>query len=338
MKKRNTILFMFVVLVSISFIIGCTDQSKEVNKGNRDNSGLSTIRYGGQHYPGEYVLAGDPGIWTENGISVEHTLFSSGAENNEALISGNVDINAGSDTKSNALFNAMPGEVVLIGTLQRGNRYSTIVRSDSDIESWDDLRGKTIATRFGTGAESVIRKYYDQNGYSWDDFKYVNLKIEDMSAALEQGQIDAFTAWEPTPAIAEAKGIGRVMRTYGDVSLVPVCLHTTKKYAAGHENEIVHFLAAHLDKAELIKNNPKEAAQIASDAASAGGIEIDPLAFEKIFERIDFNLDIDEDVISSIKETGEFLVEQGKIKSVPEIEFDESYLIKAKELREKGSY
>lgn len=330
MKSGVILSFILAIMFCAIFAVGCTDSQ---DSGVQKSGDLPTVRYGGQNYPGEYVLAGDPGIWTNNGINVEHTLFSSGAENNEALISGTVDINAGSDTKSIALFNAMPDEVIIIGTLQRGNRYSTIVRNDSDIQSWDDLKGKTVATRFGTGAESILRKYYDLNGYSWDDFNYVNLKIEDMSAALEQGQIDAFTAWEPTPGIAEAKGIGRVLRTYGDISLVPVSLHTTKAYAAEHEDEIVRFLAAHLEKSELIKNDPKKAAEIASSAAAARGIEIDPLAFEKMFERIDFSIDFDEDVIDSIYETGEFLVAEGKVESVPVIEYDKSFIEKAKQLR-----
>ena len=48
-----------------------------------------------------------------------------------------------------------------------------------------------------------------------------------MIAALDNEQIEAFTAWEPTPAIAEAMGIGRMLRTYGDIALVPASIHTT---------------------------------------------------------------------------------------------------------------
>ena len=34
-----------------------------------------------------------------------------------------------------------------------------------------------------------------------------------MPAALQAGQIDAFTAWEPTPAIAIDQGIGKILRS-----------------------------------------------------------------------------------------------------------------------------
>jgi len=324
-KYLSLLTYIFIASLLIS---GCIEESS-VGEGNE----LPLVRYGGQHYPGEYVLAGSPDIWNKYGIQVDHTLFSSGAENSEALITERVDINCGSDTKTVALFNAMQGDIIIIGTLQKGNRYSTVVRTDSEIESWDDLKGKKVATRYGTGAESILRKYYEMNGYNWEDFDYVNMKIEDMPAALESGQIDAFTAWEITPSITEAKGIGTVMRTYGDVALTPVSIHTTKEYASQHEDEIVRFLAAHLEKAELIQNNPEEAATLATNAASERGANVLPEAFERVFNRINFELDVNEETIGSINDTALYLYEEGKIETIPTIEYDASYLEKAKQLR-----
>ncbi len=296
---------------------------------------LEKIRYGGQYYPGEFVLFGEPSFWSDRGVEVEHTLFSSGAENNEALVAGNLDINCGSDSKTVAIFNAIPNKALIIGILQRGDRYATVVREDSNYDSWNDLAGKKVATRFGTGAEGVLRKYYEREGYSWENFQYVNLKIEDMAAALESGQIEAFTAWEPTPGIVEAKGIGRVMRTYGDVALVPVSIHTTRKYAREHQEEIVRFLAAQLDKAELIRENPKEAAKIASTAAAKKGITVSSEAFEKVFSRIDFTIEFDQKIIDAINQTADFLVSQGKIQEKPELEWDTSFIEEAKKLRQE---
>jgi len=217
--------------------------------------------------------------------------------------------------------------------VQRGNRYTTIIRADSDYTSWDDLIGKKVATRFGTGAEGVLRKYYAQEGYKWEDFDYVNLKIEDMVAALDAGQIEAFTAWEPTPAIAEAQGVGKVLRTYGDIALVPASIHTTKEFAYNHRDLVVKFLAAQLDKAEMIKTAPEEAAQIAVDAAAQKGIDVSAGAFETVFGRINFQIEFNYTVIEAINDTAQFLYEQGKIDKIPTLVYDQTFLDEAKELR-----
>jgi ABC-type nitrate/sulfonate/bicarbonate transport system substrate-binding protein len=292
----------------------------------------SQLRYGGQYYAGEFLLYGHPEFWEQRQLEVNHILFSSGAENNEALIAGTVDVNCGADTRTVALFNAIPDEALIIGTVERGDRYVTVVRVDSTYRSWDELRGKTVATRFGTGAEGILRKYYDQEGLRWEDFKYVNLNVEDMIASLEIGQIEAFTAWEPTPAIAEANGIGRPLRAYGDIGSVPACIHTTRSFAYGHEEVLVRFLAAHLDKAELIRSNPSQAAAMAVEAAARTGLTVPAGAFETVFRRVDFSVDIDESIIESIGETADFLYEQGKIDRKPELAWDRGFLEKALEM------
>lgn len=321
-NKKYLSIAIFGLLIATSMFTGCIGKEKGVE-----------IRYGGQYYPGEFLLEGK-NFWEKYDLKVQHILFSSGSENNQALISREIDINCGSDSKTVALFNAIPDRALIIGTIQRGDRYATVVRIDSNYQSWENLKGKTVATRLGTGAEQVLRRYFEQNkNLSWDDFRWVNLKIEDMISALESGTIEAFTAWEPTPSIAEAQGGGRILRTYGDVALVPVCIHTTVEFAQKHHDEIVKFLAAQMDKADMIKNNPKEAAELAAKAASKYGYNVSANAFERVFKRINFSIDFDGNVIDAINDTAHFLYEQGKIDKIPKLRWDRSFIEEAKKLR-----
>lgn len=291
------------------------------------------IAYGGQYYPGEFLLQGHD-FWTQYDMEVDHILFSSGTENNQALISGDVDINVGSDSKTVTLFNSMPDQALIIGTVQKGDRYSTVVGNDSEYQSWEDLKGEKVGTRLGTGAEQVLKRYFEQSeSLDWDDYQWVNIGVEDMVSALGGGSIEAFTAWEPTPAIAESQGVGRVIKTFGDVALVPVSLHTTLDFAEDHRDTIVKFLAAQLDKAEMIREDPQEAAVLAAQAASSRGSDITADAFQRIFERIDFSIEINPEVLSAINDTAQFLYNQGSIDNVPELRWDDSYLQEAIALR-----
>ncbi len=291
--------------------------------------------YAGQYYPEEFLLQGHPQFWEKYGLKVEHILFSSGTENNQALIAGKCQINCGSDSKTAELFSVLGDKVIIIGVIQKGDRYATVVRANSPYKTWQDLKGKTVATRFGTGAEQVLRRYFDkEKDLAWEDFKWVNMKIEDMIAALKSGMVEAFTGWEPICAIAEAQGAGRVLRTYGDVSRVPVALHTTVEFASRNRPAVVKFLAAHLDKADMIRTNPKRAAEIAAQAAGAKGYNVSADAFERVFKRIDFSLDMDEKLIAEIQDTARFLYQEKKIDKVPVIRYDASFLREAKALRE----
>jgi ABC-type nitrate/sulfonate/bicarbonate transport system substrate-binding protein len=322
-KKINLILSALIVCLLVLTACGGSSDTAA--------SELETVRYGGQLYPEEYLLKGKD-FWSQYGLTVEHTLFSSGTENNQALISGNIDVNIGSDSKSVALFNAMGEDVVIIAAAQRGDRYSTMVQKDSGITNWYGMVGMTVGIRLGTGAEQVVRRYFDTVGdLTWEDFNWVDLKIEDMAAALADGSIASFTAWEPTPAIAEATGDAVVMMSYGEYALTPVLLHTTVEYAETHREELVAFLKGHLDKMALIESDPDEAANIAAEAASEAGSDVSADVFKTIFDRVDFSLEVDDAVISSLNDTAQFLFDQGKIDTIPEFKVDTSFLEEAKQ-------
>lgn len=317
----------------------------------REYSPSADVRYGGQHYPGEFLLYGKPDFWEKYGLTVEHTLFASGTENNEALVAGKIDINCGSDSKTIQLFNMIPEDALIIGTVQRGDRYTTIVGLDSEgnklYNNWTEIYTATVnardqgisppkvATRKGTGAEGVLLKYFNKTGYDWDDFEWQHIqKLEDMITALDQGDIVAFTAWAPTPAIAEAQGVGKAMRSYGDVALVPASIHTTKSFANNHRDLVVKFLAAHMDKAEMILNNRTGAAQMAALGASKMAIDVPPEAFETDFERINFQIEFNYTIIDEIYATADFLYSIEQIDEIPTLVCDPTLIEAAKELRE----
>jgi NitT/TauT family transport system substrate-binding protein len=327
MKKQKTTRFALFVLIITSALLLAACGPKAAGDGE-----LTVLRYGGQLYPEEYLLKGKD-FWSAYGLTVEHTLFSSGGENNQALISGAIDVNIGSDSKSVGLFNAMGDEIVIIAASQRGDRYSTMVSADSDITSWYDMVGQKVGVRLGTGAEQVIRRYFEEAGdLKWEDFEWININVEDMGAALADGSIVSFTAWEPTPAIAQATSGAKVMQSYGDVALTPVVIHTTVEYAKTHRAELVAFLRGHIDKLNLIKNDVDEAARIAAEAASAQGAEVSPEVFKTIFERVDFSLVVDADVVAALEDTAQFLKNTGEVDTIPVFLVDTSFLEEALKL------
>lgn len=342
-KTYRFIHWMVLAILSLSLLAGCAPaaatqapaapQAQAATEAPKPAANtLATIRYAGQYYPEDFLLQGDPKLWEDAGVKVEQKLFSSGTENNQALVSGAFDINVGSDSKTVPLMIALPDQAIVIGVSQRGDRYSTLVKKGAPYKNWADLKGKTIGINLTTGSEQVVRRYFVNSNLKWDDYKWVNMKNETMVAALTDGKIDAFTAWEPTPAIAESQGVAEVIQSYGDVALTPVLFHTTRKFAAAHHEEIVRFLVAQLKKAEMIKKDPAGAAKIAAEAASASGTKVSADAFEKIFKRVDFSINLDDSVIAAINDTAQFLKDQGQIDTIPQIHVDKSFLEEAKKI------
>ena len=80
----------------------------------------------------------------------------------------------------------------------------------------------------------------------------------------------------------------------------------------------------------MIQKNPKKAAQLAAEVAREKGYNVNPNAFELVFKRIDFSLDIDKHVVESIQDTAQFLYDEKKIDRIPMIKYDKSFLEEAK--------
>ncbi len=234
-----------VMLISTLVLTGCG------NSAGSANSDMETLKYGGQLYPEEYLLKGQD-FWSKYGLTVEHTLFSSGGENNQALISGAIDVNIGSDSKSVALFNAMGDQVVIIALPAR----RPLFHHDTGRlrhHSWYDMKGQNVGIRLGTGAEQVVRRYFEIVGdLSWKISTGSTSKLR-IGRGLADGSIVSFTAGNRPPPLRKPPDGAQVMMSYGDYAHPPVLIHTTKLTQKAPD-ELVAFLEGQLDKVDMILN------------------------------------------------------------------------------------
>ena len=87
-----------------------------------------------------------------------------------------------------------------------------MVRKDSDIHDFKDLRGKRVAVpnRF-SNQFLIIYKALKDRGMSIDDLQIVEMPPPDMPAALYAKAVDAIISGEPFMAQTELDGYGRVL-------------------------------------------------------------------------------------------------------------------------------
>jgi NitT/TauT family transport system substrate-binding protein len=125
-----------------------------------------------------------------------------------------------------ALFDAMQRglEIKLVAALSRnapGDKpASLLVRRDlvdrRQYVSPRDLRGRIVALA-GPQSQFYVDRFMARDGLSIADVKLTTLRLPDMVPALNTRSIDAAWAVEPTPTIAEASGLGRVVAVTGDL-------------------------------------------------------------------------------------------------------------------------
>lgn len=277
-----------------------------------------SIRIGLQSVPPDEVYtAKDWGARYK--LKVEHGSFSSGADILKAFIAGRVDVGNGGSGRLVTMAAQQPELFYIVAANQYGgDRYGVMVAKDSPIKTVQELKGKKIGAVTGSGTYSTFRVYLNRNGMKESDFQIVNMKVEDLRAAVQQGIVDGAVAWEPHVAIAETMGVVKRIQSMAGVNDSPNFVLVNRKFADANPEAVARYIATLMDLGELISGNPKEAAKLAAGQISKKGVSVDPKALELSFTRIKMDPKVTDELLSELIPVAEAMKGAGKISAVPD--------------------
>ncbi len=88
--------------------------------------------------------------------------------------------------------------VKAIGAIRQSQEgLAILVPRESPVHSFEDLRGKKIATGRGSIGHQLILAALESRGWSPSDVQIVFLAPSDAKVAYTQGSVDAWSTWEP---------------------------------------------------------------------------------------------------------------------------------------------
>ena len=252
-------------------------------------------------------------------LKVELGSYSSGADILKAFLAGRVDIGNGGSGRLVTMAAQQPDQFYIVAANQYGgDRYGVIVAKDSPIKTVEELKGKKVGAVTGSGTYSTFRVLLDRMGMKESDFQIVNMKVEDLRAAVQQGIIDAAVAWEPHVAIAETMGVVKRIRSLADVNQSPNFVLVSRKFANENPEAVARYIATLIDLGNLIERDPKEAAKLAAGQISKKGVTVDPKALELSFTRIKMDPKVTDELLSELIPVAESMKAAGKINAVPD--------------------
>ena len=219
-----------------------------------------------------YVAVSE-GIFANNGVdaSVRHHGSDEGLFT--ALLAGEEDVVIASGDEA-AVASTQGMDLVSIGSYYRDYPGTVIVRSDSSIQSLDDLKGATIG----------IPGEYGSNWYATlAALQGVGLTLADVTissigytqqAALKQGDVDAVVGFSNNDLV-QMRLAGQDVRSIDlpdDAPLVGASLITTRAWAASHADEARGVVASLGAAMEAIHERPDAAieATMAQTGADSG--------------------------------------------------------------------
>ena len=277
-----------------------------------------TIKVGLQAVPPDEVYrVKDWG--TKYNLKVDIANYSSGNEILKAFIAGQIDIGDGGSGRLVTMAAMQPDLFYIIATDEYGgDRYGVIVAKNSPIKSVAELKGKKIGAVAGSGCFSTFRVFLDKNGMKESDFQIVNMKVEDLRAAVQQGIVDAAVAWEPHVSIGETMGVIRRIQSMKGVSESPNLVLVRRKFADAHPEAVARYIATLIDVGKYIKSQPDDAATKVAANISRQGVAIDPKALELALTRINVDPKLTDAMTDELVPVAESMKAAGKIPSVPE--------------------
>ena len=205
----------------------------------------------------------ESGVAAKYGLEIEIVPMKTGAEVAEALVGGTVDVGSVGETPLTSLLTRTDA-IGVIGTAVStdGGYAQVIVPKESPIQSIDDLKGKKIATKIGSGSYRALNDWCAKNGCSLNDFEILNTAPNAILAAIEAGSVDAGIWFAPTTSIAVAKGFGRIMMTFKGANEGQASWVANRAFAKAHPETVTKFLAATMEAQNILVNDHERAAAL----------------------------------------------------------------------------
>lgn len=165
-----------------------------------DNDFGGTVRIAWQAIPNADLIVKDKQLLETciPNATIEWSQFNSGGDVVQAFGSNSLDLGLAGSSPSVKSVSAplnLPVSIIWIHDVI-GDAESLVTR-DSGVSSVADLKGRNIATPFGSTSHFSLLTALDDAGLATSDVNLVNLDPDKMQAAWDKGQIDAAWVWDP---------------------------------------------------------------------------------------------------------------------------------------------
>jgi ABC-type nitrate/sulfonate/bicarbonate transport system substrate-binding protein len=232
---------------------------------------------------GVSIVADRKGLFAKNGLEVEVLNFTTGKQCLDTVMGGAADIATTAEAPTTAA--AMSGQKIAFLARTEYSYIKTLTATAAGIGKFSDLKGKRIAFTAGTGGEVYTMELLKKAGLTKDDVTLVNLRPQDMVAALASGSIDAYGTWEPhisnggkalggKATLLDTKGV------YAETFNIVVM----QDYLQKKPEVVKSFLKSLVEAEAWIKANPDEAITVVAEFVKMPVDDLKPIWQDYVYQ------------------------------------------------------
>lgn len=304
-SRRFACAILTLILICSLVLTGC---------GKQDALSEITVTYVTSPLNVPSIVEKNHSIFAENmkslGIeTVKYSELTSGADQTQALASGDIQFLYCVGATSVILSAANDADIKIISMYSRSPEAFCLFSNDANINSPEDLRGKTIAGPQGTILHELLVAYLASGGMTLNDVQYMNTTIPDGMAAMMGGSVDCALLAGAAAYNTQAGGAHLVTNGKGLVEAT-ICCATTQKFYDEHKDVVDAFLEAQQAVLTFLKDNESTALQETADA-----LDLDLQAVRDMYAYYDFDMTVRDSDIAAMEATMQFMLDTGMIEN-----------------------
>ena len=324
MKERKlSIREIIVLLIAVILLISATAYRASKADQTKENKKVKEIKIGTMDLVNPDLVARKEKYYEKQlGIKVKIVKFDSGKDVNTALAAGSIDASElGSNPTALGIGNGLNYDVIYIGDII-GSAESLVVKNNANVNSVSQLKGKKIAVPFASTSHYSLLNALKQAGLKESDVKLLDLEPNDIHAAWKRGDIDAAYVWYPVlnNLVKDGKILTGSDKLAKQGIITADLVVARRDFAKSNKNLVVRYIKA-LNQANDLDQKNKE--QSIKDISEILNISESDAKFQRNgFEWIDGKKQLSkeylgENIANVLKNTADFLKEQGSIKKSP---------------------
>ena len=263
--KQLILLFILLAVIGIS----CnnnqnnnSEENKEINTENTDKPIKINVGYLAEFAGASAVaIAKEKGYFEEENLDVELFEFFNGHAAIISMVSGELDFAYIGHAAHNLIIDGK-AQILIPNAISKGETIMTT--KWANINSIEELKGRTVATHFGTSGEAMLYIALTNANLSSKDINLINANITNLANLLINKKVDAISTWEPyTSEIFTAIPNDYKILTNNDIILTSSFI-STSNYIQRHPETVEKFTRAILKAMDYRKDNLYETVALVS--------------------------------------------------------------------------
>lgn len=263
------------------------------------------------------IVEKEKGIFADTfqdmGIDVGYAELTSGADQTQALASGDVQVLYAVGATSVILSAANGADIKVLNMYSRSPKAFCLYSKDDTLTSPEALKGKTVAGPVGTNLHELLVAYLNTAGMTIDDVNFVNMSIPDARAALEGGSIDVAMLAGPVAYQAQQQGLNLVTDGEGLIDAI-IAVAVRDDFYQKYPEVIDRLMEAQDTIAAFMSDNREEALELV-----AASLDLEVSAVEDMEQYYDFSLETTDEDKAGFQKTADFMLETGMIDSAVDV-------------------